>query len=88
MDSVFRSLLIGYPISEYPALFTDSPPVPPNERSQTRVSCYSSKMPSQFAAETNKEISQIIKQNVPEIHEEGVEVWFESLTGKALSFFI
>ena len=31
--------LIGYSISEYPALFTDSPPVPPSERRQTRVSC-------------------------------------------------
>ena len=29
-------------------------------------------MPSRFAAVTNKEISQLIKQAVPEIHEEGV----------------
>ena len=29
-------------------------------------------MPSRFPALTNKEISQIIKQAVPEIHEEGV----------------
>ena len=36
-------------------------------------------MPSQFAAETNKEISQLIKQAVPEIHEEGDEVRFGSL---------
>ena len=32
------------------------------------------KMPSRFAAVTNKEISQLIKQAVPEIHEEGDEV--------------
>ena len=34
----FSRALIGYSISEYPALFTDSPPVPPSERRQTRVS--------------------------------------------------
>ena len=50
MDSVFRAALIDYSISEYPALFTDSPPVPP----------------------------QLIKQAVPEIHEEGDEVPFGS----------
>ena len=31
-------------------------------------------MPSRFAAVTNKEFSQLIKQAVPEIHEEGDEV--------------
>ena len=31
-------------------------------------------MPSQFAAVMNKEISKLIKQAVPEIHEEGDEV--------------
>ena len=31
-------------------------------------------MPWQFAAVTNKEISQLIKQTVPETHEEGDEV--------------
>ena len=30
-------------------------------------------MPSWFAAVTNKEFSQLIKQAVPEIHEEGDE---------------
>ena len=61
-----------YPISEYPALFTDSLPVPPSERRQTRVSCVQSA--SRFAAVTNKEISQLIKKAVPEIHEEGDKV--------------
>ena len=37
-----------------------------------------SKMPSRFAAETKKEISQLIKQAVPKIHEEFDEVWFGS----------
>ena len=45
-------------------------------------------MPSRFAAVTKKEISQLIKQAVPEIPEEGDEVRFESLTGKALSFWL
>ena len=34
MDSVFSRTLIGYSISEYPVLFTDSSPVPPSERRQ------------------------------------------------------
>jgi len=33
-------------------------------------------MPLQFAAVTNKEISKLIKQAVPELHEEGDEVRF------------
>ena len=33
-------------------------------------------MPSRYAAVTNKEISQLIKQAVPKIHEEGDEVRF------------
>ena len=39
-------------------------------------------MPSGFAAVTNKEISQLIKQAVPEIHGEGDEVRFGSFTVK------
>jgi len=35
-------------------------------------------MAFQFAAVKNKEISQIIKQAVPEIHEEGDEIQFGS----------
>ena len=57
-------------MNEYPALFTDSPPVPPRKGRQTRVSC---KMPSRFAAVTNKEISRLIKQAVSEIHEKSDE---------------
>ena len=44
-------------------------------------------MPCRFAAVRNKEISQLIKQAVPKIHEEGDEAGLEVLTGKALSFF-
>ena len=33
-------------------------------------------MVSQFAAVTNKEISQIFEQAVPEIHQEGDEIRF------------
>ena len=42
-------------------------------------------MASRSAAVTNKEISHIIKQAVPEIHREGDKSRFECLTGKALS---
>ena len=41
-------------------------------------------MPSRFAAVTNKEISQLIKEAVPEIHEECDEV----SKGKASSFWL
>ena len=44
-------------------------------------------MASQFAAVTNKEISQIIKQAVPEISE-GDEFSLEVLTGKSLSVWL
>ena len=57
--------MIGYSISEYPVQFTDSPPVPPNERRQIREIAS-----SRFAAVTNteiSEISQIFRQAVPEI---------------------
>ena len=37
-----------------------------------------SEIPSRFAAVTNKDISQVIKQAAPEIHGEGDEVQFES----------
>ena len=43
-------------------------------------------MPSRFAAVTNKEISQLIKQAVPEMHEEGDEVRFGSFN--RLSFVL
>ena len=45
-------------------------------------------MPSRFAAVTNKEISQLIKQAVPEIHDEGDEVRFGILKCKALFFWL
>ena len=68
--------MVGYSISEYPPLFTDSPPVPPSERRQTRVSWEQNAFP--VSAVKNKEISQLIKQAVPEIHEEGDKVRFGS----------
>ena len=46
--------------------------------SDVKLAQDASKMPSRFAAVTNKEISQLIKQAVPEIHEEGDEVRFGS----------
>ena len=44
-------------------------------------------MPSRFAALTDKEMSQLIKQAVPEIHEEGDEVWFGSFNEVKLCLF-
>ena len=41
--------------------------------SDTKLTLVLSQMPSRFAAITNKEIWQLIKQDVPEIHEEGDE---------------
>ena len=52
-------------------LFTSSS----SERATPNVA---SKMVSRFTAVTNKEISQIIKQAVPDIHEEGGEGRFGS----------
>ena len=71
----FSRALIGYSISEYPALFTDSPAVPPSERLQTILGC--EQMPFRFAAVRNKEISELIKQAVSEIHDEGDVVRFD-----------
>ena len=53
-------------------LFTDSPLVPPSER-LAKLAKVTSKMASRAAAITNKEISQIAKQAVPKIDEEGDE---------------
>ena len=61
------------------SLFGDSAPAPPSERRQTRY--VTSKMAARSAAVTNKEISQIIKQAVPEIHEEGDEIRCGSFNG-------
>ena len=46
--------------------------------SDVKLAWVASKMPSRFAAVTNKEISQLIKQAAPEIHEEGDKVRFRS----------
>ena len=46
--------------------------------SDTKLGKVASKMPSRFAAVTKREISQLIRQAVPEIHEEGDEVRFGS----------
>ena len=74
MDSVFSRALIGYSKSGHPVLFTDSRAAPPRERHQTRVSYEQHGFP---VCCPNKEISQIIKQAVPEIHE-GDEIRFGS----------
>ena len=72
----FLRALIDYSISKYPALFTYSPLVPPSVRRQTRVSCEQNAFP--VCCRHKQKISQLIKQAVPEIHEEGDKVWFGS----------
>ena len=65
-------------------LYTDSPPFTPSKRRQTRVSYEQNGLPW-FAAVTNKEISQIIKQAVFEYTKNVTKFGLEVLTGKALS---
>ena len=65
-------------------LFTDSPPAPLSKQNRTCVSYEQNGFP--FAAITNKTIeSQIIKQAVPDIYQEGDENRFGSFKGKAWS---
>ena len=76
MDSVFRALwLATQPVNilHYSLIHLQF-----LGASDAKLAYLASKMPSRFAAVTNKEISQLIKQAVPEIHEEGDEVRFES----------
>ena len=74
MDSVFRTLWLGTQsvnILRYSLIHLQFLVASDAKLVQLR-----SKMPSRFTAVTNKEISQPIKQAVPEIHEEGDEVRF------------
>ncbi|CAH3141282.1 unnamed protein product [Porites evermanni] len=52
----FSRALIGYSISEYPALFTDSPPVPRSERLQTRV--HHPPDPQRYLSDSEVELKQ------------------------------
>ena len=72
----FLHALIGYSISEYPALFTDSPPFPQNERHQTHVSCEQNAF--LVCCHDKQRNFTTKKQAVPEIHEEGDKVRFGS----------
>ena len=64
-------------------LFTDSPPVPPSVRSQTRLSYEQNCFPVGCRSNKRKN-SQIIKQAVPEIHEEGDEIRFGNFKGVSM----
>ena len=57
MDSVFSRTLIGYSFSEYPVLFTDSPPVPPSERRQTHFLFF----------KVNFQITDLSKDGLPQV---------------------
>ena len=76
---------MGYLIGEYPALFTDSPPIPPSVRRQARVSCEQNAFPV-CCRKKNKEISQLIKQAVSEMHEESDEARGGSFHRKSFVF--
>ena len=54
-------------------LFSDSPPVPPSERHQTRVSFEQNAFPV-CCRNKKRNFTTNLKQAVPEIHEEGDEV--------------
>ena len=70
-------------LSEYPALFTDSPPVPPSERRQTRVSCEQNAFPVCCRNSTTNR-SKLFLKYMKKVTKFGLEV----LTGKALSFWL
>ena len=73
--TVFLRALIGFSTSGYPVLITVSPPVPPSEPRQTRVSYEQNAwLPSVCFHNKPKKSHTKIKQAVPEIHEEGDEI--------------
>ena len=79
MDSVFRALWLATQsvnILHYSLIHLQF-----LRASDAKLAWVASKMPSRCAAVTNKEISQLIKQAVPEIYEKGDEVRGGSLTG-------
>ena len=74
MDTVFRALWFATQsvnILHYSLIHLQF-----HRASDAKFAQVASKMPSRFAAVTNKEISQLINQAVPEMHEEGDEVRF------------
>ena len=76
MDSVFRALWLStqsVDILRYSLIHLQF-----LRASDAKLAQVASKTPSRFAAVINKEISQLIKQAVSEIHEEGDEVRFGS----------
>ena len=86
MDVVFRALwlatqsvnILHYSLTHFQFL----------QANGAKLAQVASKVPSRFAALTNKEISHLIKKADPEIHEEGDKVRGGILTGKALSFWL
>ena len=71
VDSVFRALWLATQsvnILHYSLIHLQF-----LQASDAKLARVASKMPSRFAAVTDKEISQLIRQAVPEIHEEGDE---------------
>ena len=73
-------------ISAYPASFTDSPPVPPSV--DAKFEWVASKMPSRFAAVTNKKNHNQSSKLFPKYTKKVTKLGLEVLTGKALSFWL
>ena len=72
----------GYSVSEYTALFTDSPPVPPSERRQTRVSFVQNAFPVCCRNKQRNFTTNQASCYTKKMTKFGVDV----LIGKALSF--
>ena len=70
-------------LSEYPALFNDSTPVPPSERRQTRVSCEQNAFPVCCHNSTTNR-SKLFPKYMRKVTKFGLKL----LTGKALSFLL
>ena len=85
MDSVFHALLLAtqsvniqcYSLIHLQFLL----------ECDAKLAKVTTKMTSRFVAVTSKEISQIIEQAVPEIHEEGDKIRFGSFKVTRPSFF-
>ena len=76
MDSVFRALWLATQPADIPCLFTDSPPVPPGERRQTRVSYEQNGFPVCCRNKQRKFTDN--QTSCSEIHEDGDEIRFGS----------
>ena len=83
--TVFSRALIGYSTSGYPVLLTVSPPVPPSERRQIRVSYEQNGFPRFSAIPYQRNFTQKSNKLFPKYTNKVMKLGLEVLTGKALS---